>query len=308
MGEQDQKLSNDEVIVWTIPESVWSQSVGDIRCLNRTVNALLRNRYFTLGQLDGLSPGRLVKLRNVGEHGISELSKEILKICEMGLSYFPEKQAEHGAGDGSLHESTQDFTKARRALESQRYLAKWFPTLPKNISVPDKWLEVRTDSCHFDNRTTNALERNGLQFLRDLNGMPTYRLLQLRGIGNHGVMELTSKLEDLFAEGDPDPRLTHMAETPVNVEDALNMMRRNSPSFDDRVVLVMTARFGLLGHPRMTLQQIGEHFRVSRERVRQIEKVGLRRLKKSRGSFDWTTISASREWKALLAAIDKAEL
>ena len=39
-------------------------------------------------------------------------------------------------------------------------------------------------------------------------------------------------------------------------------------------------RFGLNGHERMTLEEVGKKLRLSRERVRQLEERGLLRLRR----------------------------
>lgn len=50
--------------------------------------------------------------------------------------------------------------------------------------------------------------------------------------------------------------------------------------FDERSKTVIIRRFGLDGGPAMTLEELGAEFGVTRERIRQIEKTGIRRLKK----------------------------
>ena len=42
---------------------------------------------------------------------------------------------------------------------------------------------------------------------------------------------------------------------------------------------IITARFGLSGEPPMTLEEIGDGFSISRERVRQLQNVALERLR-----------------------------
>ena len=44
---------------------------------------------------------------------------------------------------------------------------------------------------------------------------------------------------------------------------------------------VIARRYGLLGCDRMTLEEVGEQFNVSRERIRQIELKALRKLNTS---------------------------
>jgi RNA polymerase primary sigma factor len=49
----------------------------------------------------------------------------------------------------------------------------------------------------------------------------------------------------------------------------------------DREREVVNMRYGLTGGKAHTLQELGAHFKVSRERVRQIEGQALRKLRKS---------------------------
>jgi RNA polymerase primary sigma factor len=57
------------------------------------------------------------------------------------------------------------------------------------------------------------------------------------------------------------------------VRDALNEL-------SDREREVVGLRYGLAGGKAHTLQELGAHFKVSRERVRQIEGQALRKLRK----------------------------
>src|SRR6056297_1386951 len=46
----------------------------------------------------------------------------------------------------------------------------------------------------------------------------------------------------------------------------------------DKEKQIITQRFSLDGKPRATLEQIGQEFSVTRERIRQIEKIALNKL------------------------------
>lgn len=179
---------------WEIPQIVWGELIADIHCSARTINALLRNRYLTVGQLNGLSPNQIIQIRNIGQRGIEELSIEIQKILNQGKSYFP--------------------------------------------------------------------------------------------------MELEPK------KFEPDA-------IPEDIEEALALARRSNPNSDNRLVFVVSARFGLLGQERLTLQQIADILSLSRERVRQVEKIGLRRLVSRRGVSDWGKVSTAPEWAKVLNSMDK---
>ena len=62
--------------------------------------------------------------------------------------------------------------------------------------------------------------------------------------------------------------------------DALERASRGLESLPDRERQVLELRFGLVGDRPLTLQEIGARLGISRERVRQIERVGLEKLRR----------------------------
>jgi hypothetical protein len=60
----------------------------------------------------------------------------------------------------------------------------------------------------------------------------------------------------------------------------------------DKERYVVTHRYALDGTKRSTLAQIGRHFQVTRERIRQIEKYALKKLQRAAASSDLLKISA----------------
>jgi DNA-directed RNA polymerase delta subunit len=49
----------------------------------------------------------------------------------------------------------------------------------------------------------------------------------------------------------------------------------------DKEATVIKRRFALQGHPKQTLEKIGKHFKVTRERIRQIEGIALSKLRRT---------------------------
>jgi RNA polymerase primary sigma factor len=73
------------------------------------------------------------------------------------------------------------------------------------------------------------------------------------------------------------------ADTPYEqLEEKTNtaMIREMVESLDPRERSILRQRFGLDGDDRKTLEEIGEQFGVTRERIRQIEEIALRKLRK----------------------------
>ncbi len=82
-----------------------------------------------------------------------------------------------------------------------------------------------------------------------------------------------------FGEVIPDEK----AETPykqLEGHTVNNMLRELIKTLDEREATILTYRFGLDGGPERTLEEVGERFGVTRERVRQIQNIALNKLRK----------------------------
>ena len=82
-----------------------------------------------------------------------------------------------------------------------------------------------------------------------------------------GYQEL---INDIAVEGDPNQ---------INCESACKIIDQLVDGLSQREQLVIKMRYGLQAEKFKTLQQIGEIFGVTRERIRQIERKALRKLK-----------------------------
>jgi RNA polymerase primary sigma factor len=73
------------------------------------------------------------------------------------------------------------------------------------------------------------------------------------------------------------------ADTPYqHLEDktVTKMLREMVKTLDNREATILRARFGLDGGPQKTLEEVGLKFGVTRERVRQIQNIALKKLRK----------------------------
>jgi RNA polymerase primary sigma factor len=59
-----------------------------------------------------------------------------------------------------------------------------------------------------------------------------------------------------------------------------DMLRDLVDTLDEREITILRYRFGLDGGPERTLEEVGEKFGVTRERIRQIQNIALRKLRK----------------------------
>lgn len=83
-------------------------------------------------------------------------------------------------------------------------------------------------------------------------------------------------------DGLADPRAPHPARALIERETSARMARAMA-SLTDQERRVLDHRFGLGGEPPLTLRETGERMRVSRERVRQIERRAVDTLRRRLG-------------------------
>lgn len=67
------------------------------------------------------------------------------------------------------------------------------------------------------------------------------------------------------------------------VQAALKLLSESLSQLNQRESEILRDRFGLDGHEEKTLEEVGEKFGVTRERIRQIQNMALRRLRKMMG-------------------------
>jgi RNA polymerase primary sigma factor len=89
-------------------------------------------------------------------------------------------------------------------------------------------------------------------------------------IGDDGEADLQSYIENKNA---PNP-FTEVGQT-LLAEDVIKAL----DTLTDREAMILTLRFGLDGEEKHTLKELGEIFGITRERIRQIQKGALRKLR-----------------------------
>ncbi|HWF19132.1 MAG TPA: sigma-70 family RNA polymerase sigma factor [Verrucomicrobiae bacterium] len=79
------------------------------------------------------------------------------------------------------------------------------------------------------------------------------------------------------------------ADTPYELleeKTVVKMLQEMVTTLDPREATILRARFGLDGGSQRTLEQVGEKFGVTRERVRQIQNIALKKLRKMIEKFE----------------------
>jgi RNA polymerase primary sigma factor len=84
----------------------------------------------------------------------------------------------------------------------------------------------------------------------------------------------TSRISETVA--DPNATLPHES---VSRDADTELMREILSSLNERESAILTLRFGLKDGQERTLEEIGEKFGVTRERIRQIQELALKKLR-----------------------------
>ena len=113
-------------------------------------------------------------------------------------------------------------------------------------------------------------------------GMATSRVTQMR-LAAVRPASLDAPIGDDDSNNFAEVVQDENAETPYEqLEDktVTTMLREMVTKLDDREATILRYRFGLDGGPERTLEEVGVKFGVTRERVRQIQNIALRKMRK----------------------------
>jgi RNA polymerase sigma factor (sigma-70 family) len=126
-------------------------------------------------------------------------------------------------------------------------------------------------------------EEPGIEALSELSGLEESKIMELQATGLGDALSLDEPLPDY-----PQRKLLDIIRDPEApaIDDAL--IRENTAekvrelmkhlSENERDVLIK--RFGLLGDDPLTLEEIGQEYGLSRERIRQIQVQGLQKMRR----------------------------
>jgi RNA polymerase primary sigma factor len=175
----------------------------------------------------------------------------------------------------------------------KRALANQSKTIRLPVHVVDKLFHLRRMTV----KLQELLGREPSdQELADELGTTVERILELRRSAvspapldaNLGNDEDSNRLADVVADEN--------AENPLNeLEEKTNgdMVRNLVQTLNPREATILRYRFGLDGDDEKTLEEVGEKFGVTRERIRQIQEIALRKLRNRIKRLDRGKLTAS---------------
>ena len=266
-----------------------SIELKDLEFSVRAMNSLSNQGIKTLGELIVYTENDLKSFPNMGRTSIEEI-KNILEDFSLylGMNLKPDNFEE----DKNTEEpENKEWTEVSKTLLLE--LIKDFNEIPLPL------------------RAKNALLNLGCNYVGDIISINKSELFRIRALGYKSILEIEDYLINLNLDfGDQlDPwdkdiaiklreeLREEVSETKkfelidqdklleVELERVLNeaiQISKKDKSHKDRVVDILNSRFGLDGSPAKTLEIIGQKYNVTRERIRQNESYGLRKLKFSK--------------------------
>jgi hypothetical protein len=263
-------------LVAKIPQSLAQTRIEELDLSIRSYNALRARRVGTLGQLLGLSDKALLKFTNLGRKSLQEIRNAIQKVLSV-----------HGV-------FVESEGQVKRKTPKPKY--GWSVTLDQKVMSPGGWKvpfhredvrDASVDLLDLSARSTNVLMKLDLRTLRELLTFPKEKLFRTENMGRKSLSEIEAKVTSY---------LSGQNATSLTQSDASLPVAGPSPSvgiksfvvemltiLPERQRNVLADRYGLWDGIAETLQDIGDKLGLTRERIRQIEEKGLKRIRRLHG-------------------------
>lgn len=224
-------------------------SVLNVGLSTRVANALYRGRIHDLQTLAQTSVDELLKIRGIGRTAIDEIVK-LLSSC-----------------DGLATDGATEATVAAQA-----------PAIA--LSQTSFWPEQSVMDLPISTRTRRTLYRSGVRTVAELLSVTREDLSTLGGLGELSLQELDRcfQLAPTVISEDENRQLPESRNLVPYVAPELDLSQVNEQDIfealmlgvSERNVKILAYRFGLAGNEVHTLQETGDAFSLTRERVRQI--------------------------------------
>jgi len=257
----------------------------------RTLNSLKNENIIYLGDLVSFTEGQLKKFRNMGMVSIIEIKEKLAeKNLELGMNLpnWPPDNINESLNQKSFEKKK---IKEKINLESVLELIKEF------------------DETTLSLRSKNALRNLGCYYIGDILFLKKEDLYKVNNLGYKSILEIEEYINSLNFkfEEEIEPwskdiilnlreKLHNKVSTETKEElfkkdqfleielkrilnESIKISEKNEKIKKKRIIDVLINRFGLDGSPAKTLETIGQKYNVTRERIRQNQENGLRKLK-----------------------------
>jgi hypothetical protein len=267
------------------PQKLASLPIDILDLSVRSYNAL-KYRTKTVGELALLSDEKLLKIRNFGHKSLVDVHR--------ALTEFMATHAGEIAAESDFEQLSRDQENSQSSNANVQALSPGGWRVPHEIglrkdaepqvgvqdvcSLPVEVLDLST-------RSLKVLIRLHICSITELLEYPKEKLFRAENIGRKSLNEIESKLFAYLSNGSIVGRADHVANEAVESAGlgTRSFVQQMLSRLPDRQRNIIADRYGLWDGIAETLQDIGDKLGLTRERIRQIEEKGLKRLRRIYG-------------------------
>lgn len=250
----------------------------------RAANPLIRAGVTTIGQLCAMDEASIRGLEGIGMLAMSQIYASLKALGDVADDAGSVDWPDYYHNQGIEPPPTMLIEDVRAVVRPQKPLQ----TVPPTVQA------LPIGALHILKRTFNALLRAEISTVKDLLEAQERGLSRVEGLGAQSIGQLEAILVDLAASvdtaGNVDwpafwarreitiiPRAYKPGAPPEQIILSLPAIIREilADDGDDRDWKIIERRFGLNSSKRLTLEEIGDAFGLTRERIRQIEHKAL---------------------------------
>jgi len=144
------------------------------------------------------------------------------------------------------------------------------------LEIAPTWLlDCHTSRVNPTVRLLNVLKSENIIYIRDLLNYSSASLLRLPNFGKKTLVDLAKSLTSTYQEFNQSTSLLTDGVADITLFDHLTKTLSSLPETPKKIII---ARLGADGNNPLTLQQLGDVYGITRERIRQIEKKYLLKI------------------------------
>jgi len=235
----------------------------------RSYNALKSRKISTLGELVVLSDRDLLKINFLGRKSLGDIRSAVAKlIMANGVPEIPSTSA----GD------------ERALVPDDKAISPGGWLVPRTL---DGDLDVSVDLLDLSVRATNVLTTCNVRTVSALMNFSRKKVFASENLGRKTLKEIDSKLLRFLSSAATEKVGGQDCDVTPSLDESLAMkgfVEKILSVLPERQKKVLADRYGLWDGIAETLQDIGDKFGLTRERIRQIEAKAIKRINRLYGS------------------------